>query len=151
MGVRDRNCVWANEPTRPRVLLECSPHDSPDLIAGAIERQGFDVGICTGPTESEPCDLLEHGACALVDRADVVFNMLCSETGDHIADAVGATARPPAVVVEVGPSSHGRPAREFSEDVETVATPVTSDRLVAALYSALERNAHPGPCWGDGV
>ena len=50
MGVRDRNGVWANEPTRPRVLLECSPHDSPDLIAGAIERQGFDVGICTGPT-----------------------------------------------------------------------------------------------------
>ncbi|MEI2650941.1 MAG: hypothetical protein V9G12_01975 [Microthrixaceae bacterium] len=151
MEARHQQRAWTDQPARPRVLLECHHHDSPDLIAAAIRRQGFDVAYCTGPTAAEACDLLARGACALVDEADVVVNMLCSETGDRVARAVDGARRRPGVVVEVGIANLGRPPTEFADGVETIATPVTTERLTAALNSALERNATAGPCWGEGV
>lgn len=86
MGRNRERRTWTWKSGSPRVLLECAPHDSPDIIAEVIRREGYEVAVCTGPDQSHPCDLLEHGSCALVGDADVVVNLLGSQTGNEIGD-----------------------------------------------------------------
>ena len=76
-----------SESNRVRVLLECPPAESPSIIASAIERRGYAVRTCEGPSV-KPCALLDHGACALVDGADVVVYSTTKYIGGH-SDVVG--------------------------------------------------------------
>ena len=82
---------WEEGSSRTRVLLECAASSSPSIIARVVERHGFDVRTCEGPGDRGGCDLIDHGACALVSGADVVVNMLAA--GDSCL--VGRAGRGP--------------------------------------------------------
>jgi hypothetical protein len=87
---------WDDGDDRVRVLLECALKDSPTIVASIIVR------TCDGPTGTT-CDLLDHGACALVDGADVVVNLLGTTPDEQaVLDAMTGLRRPPAIAVEVG-------------------------------------------------
>ncbi|MFN8053530.1 MAG: hypothetical protein U0Q22_18980 [Acidimicrobiales bacterium] len=140
---------WAWRTDTPRVLLECAAHDSPEIVADAIRREGYEVAVCTGPDPSHPCDLLHHGACELVDHADVVVNLLHSRTGDEVGTHVASMRRPPAMVKQTAPASSSRPGTVPDSRVVTVDPRVSRTRLVAAIREALRRHGPP-PIWGDG-
>src|SRR5690606_28116427 len=103
---------WAPDDPRSRVLLECAASSSPSIIARVVERHGFAVRTCEGPGDRGGCDLLDHGACALVSGADVVVNMLTGwdPTSSEVLAAVLDERRPPATVVELT-----RPRREHAD------------------------------------
>jgi hypothetical protein len=85
--------------------LECAPDAAPTLIASLIEREGYAVRTCEGPTD-DACDLLDRGACSLVDGADVVVNLLGDSPSERaVLGATERLRRPPAVVAQVGNAS----------------------------------------------
>lgn len=150
MGRNRERRTWTWKSGSPRVLLECAPHDSPDIIAEVIRREGYEVAVCTGPHQSHPCDLLEHGSCALVGDADVVVNLLGNEAGDSIAAHVSSARRPPALVIETGPTSAARPQGVPAQGSVTITKRVTRTQLLASIRGALGRRSHDPPMWGDG-
>lgn len=158
MRRRARREPWSDTPDpQVRVLLECEPESSPSIIAPVIERHGYSVRTCEGPGH-DGCDLLEDGACALVDGADVVVNMLHEPTeGPRVRDAVAASRRPPAVVAEMTPAQIRAAADQETEAPEldtdrvtVLESPITTTRLMGAIEDAVKRQGRPIPIWGDG-
>ena len=143
---------WDDDASGVRILVESEPAGSPGIIASLLERHGFAVRTCEGPG-CRPCELSEHGACGLVDGADVVVNLLRDPVdGPAIAQQVADLRRPPALIVEAG----GAPSRTVDADpaatnVVTVATPVTRKGLLDGINDALRRRDQPAPWWGDGL
>lgn len=131
--------------TRPRVLLEGGPEYPPSVIAPIIERHGFEVRTCEGPTHEGGCDLLDDGTCALVDGADVVVNMLSTPVeAPMVLDAVTGLRRPPGAVATESA------ATSVSPPVAVIRGPVTKWKLMSAIHEALERSREESPAWGDG-
>ncbi|MFN8018715.1 MAG: hypothetical protein U0P45_11390 [Acidimicrobiales bacterium] len=139
---------------RVRVLVECPPQRSPSLVASLLEREGYEVRTCEGPT-ARRCDLLQHGSCTLVSGADVVVNMLGSQPeGREILEAGRRTVgrrrwwpsltNPQAIAVAVDGQG-----RADGDKVVVVETPVTRRHLVGAIGSP-RHLAFPRPQWGDG-
>jgi hypothetical protein len=148
---------WGDaHPSRVRVLLECPPEESPHLVASLIEREGFAVEVCEGPSAGA-CPLITSGACALVDRADVVVNLLeASDAGRQVAPAIESMRRSPALVVErPRPGTARRLAVPGAPAVSTGAMvlhpPLTRRSLIEAIKEALRRRSAPVTWWGDGV
>ena len=149
---------WGDEADpRLRVLLECEPSASPSIVASVLERHGYSVRVCEGPTVHR-CSLLEKGACELVDGTDVVVNML-HETGDGptVHEEVLAGRRPPAVVLEMTPTadrgSAGNPSRApytAKEHLTVLETPVNTAKLIVSVERAVAARDRPVPIWGDG-
>lgn len=135
------------EDGQVRVLLECAPEHSPDIIASLIERHGYDVRTCTGPGD-RTCNLLEHGACALVDGADVVVNMMGGADDGEVLAAVADVRRPPAIVAEL---AHGRtpPACTGAAEVTVVRAPMTRRTLLDGIVSSLTHREDPVPPGSD--
>jgi hypothetical protein len=134
---------WDPDAPGHRVLLECPATASPSMIARVVERHGYEVRTCDGPADQGGCDLIDHGACALVAGADVVVNMLDAADPDahDVLAAVSDERRPPAVVVEL---TRPRLARRGLDDhdavdrrIDVLHTPVTSQDLVSAIEQAL--------------
>lgn len=146
-----------SESNRVRVLLECPPAGSPSIIASAIERRGYAVRTCDGPS-AKPCALLDHGACALVDGADVVVNMLGSTPREiPVLDAVAGLRRCPAMVVEVPPRARvdadGQDVTAIPEPADAVievAGPMTASALFGGIEAALQHREQRIAWWGDG-
>ena len=141
---------WTWHTDTPRVLLECAEPDSPEIIADVIRREGYAVAVCTGPDGSHPCDLLTHGACELVDEADVVVNLFHNRVGDEIGTHVASIRRPPAMVNQTAPPSESRPGNPADPRVVTVGRRMDRSQLLASIREALRRRNGPGPVWGDG-
>jgi hypothetical protein len=143
---RDQN--WKNETSdRPRVVIECTPDASPDLIAEVVERQGFAVRTCSGELDRR-CDLLEHGTCALVSGADVVVNLLGQHhaIGCRIAEAVQDERRPPALVIEAAAGECS--GREASDGAPILlARPLRKRSLLEAIQRGLASRDAPTPRW----
>jgi hypothetical protein len=132
---------WDQEDDdRVRVLLECAPDDSPSIIATTIEREGYAVRTCNGPGDVV-CDLDRHGACDLVEGADVVVNLLPGAEGRQLADRIASARRPPAVVAQVLAGAEGSPAPDAAGaprgTVVRVRTPPTRRSLLDAIRTAL--------------
>ena len=146
-----------SDATRVRVLLECPPSDSPSIIASAIERRGYAVRTCEGPSLG-PCALLEDGACALVDGADVVVNMLGTTPREaRVLPAVAGLRRCPAVVAEVKykvpAAANGAAPSAVSESADAITelpAPVTTSALFGGIEEALRRREQRIAWWGDG-
>jgi len=141
MRRRSARQPWSDAPDpRARVLLECGPEAAPSIVASVIERHGYEVRTCEGPG-SGPCDLLQDGACALVDGADVVVNML-GTSGSTVLAQVSGQRRPPAVVAEMTRPQVKAVARSGpdgtvpAEHVTVVHTPVTTRQLIDAIEAA---------------
>lgn len=141
-----------------RVLIECPPAGSPSIIAAAVERRGYAVRTCEGPS-ARPCALLEHGACALVDGADIVVNMLGATPREAaVVPALAALRRPPAIVAErPGPRRSAAEATappalpEPPAAVTEVRAPVTANALVQGIEEALRCREQRTAWWGDGA
>lgn len=146
-----------SESNRVRVLLECPPSGSPSIIASAIERRGYAVRTCDGPS-AKPCALLDHGACALVDGADVVVNMLGSTPREiPVLHAVAGLRRCPAMVVEVQPrvraDADGQDVAAtpaLADAIVEVAGPMTTSAMFGGIEAALRRREQRIAWWGDG-
>lgn len=105
MGKTSHRSWNSDDGDRVRVLLECSPDASPSLIASLIEREGYAVRTCEGPTD-DACDLLDRGACSLIDGADVVVNLLDGTPSERaVLGATERLRRPPAIVAQMGNAS----------------------------------------------
>jgi L-amino acid N-acyltransferase YncA len=77
---------WGRRSTGRRVLVESrSIYDSPTVEA--MRAQGDDVRICLGPNPAlgRLCPLVEQGACALAENADVILHRLCDDYGEQVA------------------------------------------------------------------
>jgi len=140
-----------------RVLLECSPESSPSIVAGTIERQGFEVRVCEGPGGGRRCDLLDQGVCSLVAGADVVVNMLRGpdSSGRLVLDEVTSERRPAAVVVEMTrpeiDAMERSPETGIDRDRTTIIeTPVSGNDLVRGINEAVANREGQAPWWGDG-
>lgn len=126
---------WANsDHGKPRVLLECPPEKSPSIIAEILEREGFGVVVCEGPTENARCPLTEGGYCGTVQGVDVVVNLL----GEHRAgqpDVLTALAdsgpRPPIVVGELASGVEPR------ADIRWISPNVRRSELISVVRDAL--------------
>lgn len=144
---------WDDVPSdRSRVLLECPAGSSPQLIADAIERHGYAVKVCEGPSRRHPCDLVDAGACALVDGADVVVNLLNGPDaeGREVIHHLTRLRRPPEVVTELTQPEIDRLSATgewtFDRDrVEIVASPLTGDALLEAIDAAMSRASRGTP------
>ena len=126
-------------------------------MVSVIERHGFAVRACENP-EAEGCDLLDHGACTLVQGADVVVNILpCSAAARQVLDETTRLRRPPTVVaaahlapgprsLDSGPST----TRVNTTPVTLLGSTVTPAELVDVLTAAVDRSSRGVPAWGDG-
>ena len=149
---------WSDEQgSRVRVLLECEPGSFPPAIVPALEYHGYSVRTCEGPSHGG-CELLDNGACALVDGADVVVNLLHGTVdGPRIRDAVTAIRRPPAVVAGMTPAQlrealgakTGIPTVDLDR-ITVLQSPVDTEKLITAIQEAVARHDRPLPIWGDG-
>lgn len=145
-----------SDDARVRVLLECPPSDSPSIIASAIEQRGYAVRICEGPSV-QPCELLENGACALVDGADVVVNMLGATPSEiRVLPAVAGLRRYPAILAEVRHTDHpgttrgDAPPSGSPDAVVELRPPLTTEAVVGGIEEALHRREQRVAWWGDG-
>ena len=131
-----------------RVLLECPPEQSPDIVASVLERSGFDVVVCEGPAAHERCPLALGQYCTTVQGVDVVLNMLGTHSPER-TEVLPAMIRSgpcaPAIVAMVDELDSDTPS------VDTVSRRVRGPELAAALHVALADRHRPTPWWGDGV
>ncbi len=149
---------WDPDRSGVRVLIECAASSSPSIIARVVERHGFAVRTCEGPGDRGGCDLLDHGACALVSGADVVVNMLAAgdPTSSEVLSAVLDERRPPATVVELTCPQRDRFERDDGDAIigprraTVITTPVTGANLIEGIHLAIERRERSVPWWGDG-
>jgi len=148
---------WSEPHTRrrPRLLIE---DPSPALEVAefrSFEDSGFDVALCRGPAEGDPCPLTKGCDCRLVDDADVV--LMGPGMADHRAEVAAAIHRrrpglpvvvqiprhegascPPGCVADEYPASvggqvravwralDGRPATRRAGDTPPPSTAATS-------------------------
>ena len=104
-------------------MLECAPHDSPDIIAEVIRRDGYEVAVCTGPDREHPCDLLEQ---------------------------VVAARRPAPLVMEVRPRNEAEFDGVPGVGAVKITKRVSKTDLLASIREALGRGSQRPPMWGDG-
>lgn len=144
-------------PGAVRVLLECPPEHSPDIVAGILRRHGYAVRTCEGPDRRHECPLVATGSCRLVSGADVVVNLF-GAADPHRRQVLGAITderRPPAVVTEV-PEPEIRRRTESAdwwfdrERVHIVESPLTTATLIEAVEEALTRRERVPATWSDG-
>lgn len=146
-----------SDASRVRILLECPPESSPSVIASAIESHGYAVRTCKGPSVA-PCALIDQGACALVDGADVVVNLLgATPSEESVLPAVAGLRRCPAILAEPRFQRAGaerrpgsEPAPESIDAVEVLRPPITRRALIEGIEAALRRREHRTSSWGDG-
>lgn len=125
----------------PRVVIECADGAEASIIARPLERAGFSVALCDGPSrKAGPCPLVDGRGCPAADQADVVVNLL--GIGSMQAQEVMATVHrvnPEATfVVRVAPAD----AQRLTERVEgcdcTLITPHSSlGTIVEAVGASL--------------
>ena len=155
---------WSDsDGTRARVLLEGGPEYSPSVIAPIVERHGFEVRTCEGPTHDHGCDLLDNGTCALVDGADVVVNMLSTSLdGPMVLDAVTGLRRPPGVVATdsiatdrsaagpptIGAGGEASPVFVFSAEGFCSAALARTGSLATLISKGSMGWLEPSPFWG---
>ncbi|MEI2699970.1 MAG: hypothetical protein V9E94_17135 [Microthrixaceae bacterium] len=131
-------------PEKVRVLVECPPEHTPDVIAGILERNGYAVRTCEGPDKRHHCPLVTTGSCNLVSGADVVVNLF-GGSNPHTSEVLTAITderRPPAVVTEV-PAPEIQRRDDYDNwwfdrgRVHIVESPLTTATLLAAIESTL--------------
>ena len=144
---------WEEAPADAvRVLVECPPEQTPDVVAGILERHGYAVRTCEGPDKRHHCPLVTTGACNLVSGADVVINLF-GASDQHASEVLGALTeerRPPAVITEMPtPEIQRRTESDdwwFDRDrVNIVASPLTTATLLEAVEAALAEQGKKPP------
>lgn len=128
---------WAEDAgLRPRVLLECPPEGSPWIVASVLEREGFEVAVCEGPTPRHRCPLAHDQSCPALDGADVVLSMLDRrrvESAEVLPAMMACAPNCPPVVV------HGRRDEFVPDGVATLGPRSSVASISTTLRRAIER------------
>jgi CheY-like chemotaxis protein len=132
--------AWPERTDRPRVLVEDPDGAVLDVSRRALERQGFDVQVCTGPQGMgrRTCPLLHGEGCRLAAGADVVYTALAGSGSvgvDVVRTLHGRYPRTP-VVAEVTTLEHVQHL-EALEGCQVVHVPCGLAEMTAAVTAAL--------------
>jgi hypothetical protein len=120
---------------RPRVLVE-DPHPALQVAEfRSFEDAGFDVAVCSGPGESNPCPLEEGGECRLAELADVVV-MGPGMAPHRAAVAAEMLRRRPDVPIVVQ-IPRGDPG-QCPPGCIAQYTPISVDGQIRSVWRALE-------------
>lgn len=128
--------------TRPRVLVEAGDGAEAFARVRLLERHGYDAAWCPGPPDSlgARCPLVSGEGCPLTEWADVVVTSLGMghPAGREVLEAMRRVHPDKAVIVE----ATEREAAEWPQLLDghpVLRTPVTGERLVAAVEEAVGR------------
>ena len=124
---------------RPRVLIEHTDGAVRHAAETFLAQDGFDVAGCGGPTafRCARCPLVTRGSCPLADSADVIVHALNPDYALNASVLEELKHRYPqtAIVAEV-PAPAMERHRELVAGCQTLTSPMTRDRLVAAVRAA---------------
>jgi hypothetical protein len=130
---------WAARTDRPRVLIEHPDGASRWAYERILQGAGYDVVSCSGPEqlgrERTRCALLDEGACALVQGADVVVSSERLRDRTRIVEAQRASYPHVALVVET--------VRERCDEEDCVLHPITEGTLRRAVRDRLAKAGVP--------
>ena len=121
---------------RPRLLVE-DPSPAVELAEFRFfEASGFDVALCSGPCEGQPCPLTKGEECRLVDQADVV--LMGPGMAGYRAEVASAIhdRRPDLPVVVQVPRAD---PDQCPPDCIPNYYPVSVDGQIRSLWRALEQ------------
>ena len=115
----------------------------------------LEVGVASSPARVRSPRLARHhcgghSAGALVGDADVVVNLLGSQTGNEIGRQVAAARRPPPLVLEVRPRYEAELDGMPDGRSVKITKRVSRSNLLASIREALRRSSQGPPMWGDG-
>jgi len=154
---------WAaTPPGKPRVLIENGDRADLWAHAGILRDAGYEVAVCQGPSipteraswfdrrrgsgASDPqpfdrmvCPLVVAGRCSLVDGADVVVSTTDLTEGREVLSAL--SVQPLLGLVVEGTTSALERDADVIGSATPIALPVTEQRLLAAVESALASRA----------
>jgi hypothetical protein len=121
---------WNPEGRGRKILIEHHDGAVRDVLGRNLEVLGFQVRTCGGPDDPVACPLLEQGACAAVEGADVVVTgLLIDPWGRRVLHAM--QQRYPGVsLVAEGPSYL---ADHLDPRPDQVVFPLRMEPLVAAI------------------
>ena len=86
----------------PRVLIEHPDERIAFALADRLRREGYSVGMCSGPDATSPCPLVGAGECVSAHDADVIVSCLAD---DDVVQAL--RARCPGVPLVVATPNYG--------------------------------------------
>lgn len=138
---------WPTRSARPRVLIE----DPDGAVLGAgrrhLEREGFDVRVCSGPQGMgrRECPLLRGEGCHLAAGADVVFTSLAADSvrGREVVAALRRHYPTTPVVAEL-PAPRHEELREDLDGCHVLYMPSGLHRMTTAIRAALDVGALEG-------
>lgn len=125
---------------RSRVLVEDPDGANQWAIHRALTKAGFDVATCDGPTSFPDgrCPLVEHGSCALVDGADVIYNALPLREADSRILLRTLRRRAPLTPVLVeAPIAQADLWPDTLRDCTVVGTPASALELAELLRQSV--------------
>lgn len=132
---------WAHHaPPRKRLLIE-DPRAAWFADFSWFTAAGFDVAVCTGPTDGRECPVLSGRPCALMAEADVVLFGLGATDGvgsRMLAAAADSSGTP--TVVEVSRGDHP----ELPANCTPMPFPVSVDEQIRVLHQAASARAGGG-------
>lgn len=131
---------WQARTDRTRVLVEDPDGAVLDVSKRLLERQGFDVRVCSGPQGMgrKECPLVLGEGCPLAAGADLVYTTLAGEDSRGRAVLTALRGRYPTtpVVVEIAkPREHELGAA--LEGCQVVYMPCGQKEMSAAIAAAL--------------
>ena len=132
---------WPARTDRPRVLVEDPDGAVRDAMRRLLEREGFDVALCSGPQDMgrRECPAVRGEGCALAAGADVVYTSL-ADADTQSREVVGAlrTLYPDTPLVTEIPQPKHRELAESLDGCHVTYVPVGRHEMTAAIRAALD-------------
>lgn len=128
---------WSDDGSSTRVLIEADDHALSWAMQATLERAGYEVETCPGPSSTRRCALLDSGRCELQAGADVIVNCLAGDArnGHPLARrTIEATPACPLILDVTDPERAGAP-----EGTAVLIRPWNGPELVDAVRAATGR------------
>ena len=129
--------------TGPRVLVESSDAAVGWALGNALDRAGYEVAVCHGPSiHGAPCPLVQRGECELAAGADIIVNrMWLTEPANRDVLRTLPTYVPATpVIVEAGLQERERHA-DLLAGCRVVPAPLTTRALLGVVHDERTRAA----------
>lgn len=130
---------WSADAKQPHVLVECDDGAIGWAVSKTLERSGYAVETCTGPSMTASCALIDSGRCELQSGADVIVNCMNGPARDELVQRTVDSHPVCPVIVDMTPArvaDHGAPT-----GVSVVISPWSGAELVAVVDEAVHRRA----------